>query len=53
MTLYGRHSPNFFFSETYSVFICKVYYLFALLFCIAYRCISTATFVLNTAYHKV
>ena len=42
-----------FFSEAYSVFICKVYYLLTVFLHIAYRLISSALFVLNTAYHKV
>ena len=53
VTVYGRHSPDFFFSEAYSVFICKVYYLLALFLRIAYRGISSAAFVLYTAYNKV
>ena len=53
VTVYGRHSPDFFFSEAYSVFVCKVHYLLALFLRIAYRGISSSAFVLDTAYHKV
>ena len=53
VTVYGRHSPDFFFSEAYSVFVCKVHYLLALFLSIAYCCISSAAFVLNTAHYKV
>lgn len=53
VTVYGRHSPDFFFSDAYSVFVCKVYYLLALFLRIAYRGISSTAFVLDTAYHKV
>ena len=53
VTVYGRHSPDFFFSDAYSVFVCKVHYLLALFLRIAYRGISSSAFVLDTAYHKV
>ena len=53
VTVYGRHSPDFFFSDAYSVFVCKVHYLLALFLRIAYRGISSAAFVLYTAYNKV
>ena len=53
VTVYGRHSPDFFFSDAYSVFVCKVHYLLALFLRIAYRSISSAAFMLNTADHKV
>ena len=53
VTVYGRHSPDFFFSDAYLVFVCKVHYLLALFLCIAYRGISSAAFVLYTAYNKV
>ena len=53
VNVYGRHSPDFFFSEAYSVFVCKVYDILALFLCISYRLISSAAFVLNTAYYKV
>ena len=53
VTVYGRHSPDSFFSDAYSVFVCKVHYLLALFLRISYRGISSSAFVLNTAYHKV
>ena len=53
VTVYGRHSPDFFFSDAYLVFVCKVHYLLALFLRIAYRGISSAAFVLYTAYNKV
>ena len=53
VTVYGRHSPDFFFVDAYSVFVCKVHYLLALFLRIAYRGISSTAFVLDTAYHKV
>ena len=53
VTVYGRHSPDFFFSDAYSVFVCKVHYLLALFLRIAYRGISSSAFMLYTAYHKV
>ena len=43
----------FSFSDVYSVFICKVYYLFALFLCILYRAVCSSAFALNTAYNKV
>ena len=53
VTVYGRHSPDFFFSDAYSVFVCKVHYLLALFLRIAYCGISSSAFMLYTAYHKV
>ena len=53
VTVYGRHSPDFFFSDAYSVFICKVHYLLALFLSILYRAVCSAAFVLNTAHYKV
>lgn len=53
VTVYGRHSPVFFFSDAYSVFVCKVHYLLALFLRIAYRGISSSAFMLYTAYHKI
>ena len=53
VTVYGRHSPDFFFSDAYSVFVCKVHYLLVLFLRIAYCGISSSAFMLYTAYHKV
>ena len=53
VTIYGRHSPDFFFSDAYLVFVCKVHYLLDLFLSIAYRGISSSAFMLYTAYHKV
>ena len=46
-----RYHPIFL--EAYLVFIGKIHYLFALFLCIANRVISSAAFVLDTAYYKV
>ena len=53
VTVYGRHSPDFFFSEAYSVFVCKVHYLLALFLSVLYRAVCSSAFMLYTAYHKV
>ena len=53
VTVYGRHSPDFFFSDAYSVFVCKVHYLLAMFLSVLYRAVCSAAFVLYTAYHKV
>ena len=53
VTVYGRHSPDFFFSDAYSVFVCKVHYLLALFLSILYRAVCSTAFMLDTAYHKV
>ena len=53
VTVYGRHSPDFFFSDAYSVFICKVHYLLTLFLSILYRAVCSTAFVLNTAHYKV
>ena len=53
VTVYGRHSLGFFFSDAYSVFVCKVYYLLALFLSILYRAVCSSAFMLYTAYHKV
>ena len=51
VTVYGRHSPDFFFSDAYLVFVCKVHYLLALFLSVLYRAVCSAAFVLDTAYH--
>ena len=53
VTVYGRHSPDFFFSDAYSVFVCEVHYLLALFLSVLYRAVCSAAFVLYTTYHKV
>ena len=53
VTVYGRHSPDFFFLDAYSVFICKVHYVLALFLCILYCAVCFTVFELDTLYHNV
>ena len=51
--VYERHSPDFFFSDAYPVFVCEVHYLLALFLSVLYRAICSSAFMLYTAYHKI
>ena len=52
VTVYGRHSPDFFFSDAYLVFVCKVHYLLAMFIKIAKYSIISIALMLNNEYHS-